>query len=108
MVLMKKYQYLVKQWMLAIPSGPVHSFAADQQLGSKHPYLISPPPVRALDFSLALLSCGPVFPGYEESITSLVDMTYKLVHERLKGDACVTWAIAQRSNLPMKITLCVE
>ena len=105
---MKKRQYLVNQWMLAIPSGPVRSFAADQQPGSKFPYLISLSPVRALDFNLGLLSCGPVLAGYEESITSLVDMTHKLVHERLKGDACVTWAIAQRSNLPMKIALCVE
>jgi hypothetical protein len=46
--------------------------------------------------------------GYEESIAILVDMTRKLVHERLKGDAWVTWAIAQRANLPMKIEACVD
>lgn len=54
------------------------------------------------------LTCGPVSGGYEESITSLVNTTRNIVHERLKGDAWVTWAIAQRASLPMKIEACVE
>ncbi|KAF8432208.1 hypothetical protein L210DRAFT_3558661, partial [Boletus edulis BED1] len=49
-----------------------------------------------------------VFQGYEGTIATLVDMTRNIVEERLKGDAWVTWAIAQRANLPMKIEACVD
>ncbi|KAF8432216.1 hypothetical protein L210DRAFT_3487120 [Boletus edulis BED1] len=49
-----------------------------------------------------------VSPGYEGTIATLVDMTRTIVEERLKGDAWVTWAIAQRANLPMKIEACVD
>lgn len=51
---------------------------------------------------------GSVTRNYEESIAGLVDTTRRIVNERLKGDAWVTWAIAQRANLPVKIAACVE
>jgi len=46
--------------------------------------------------------------NYEEPIANLIDMTRRIVHERLKGDAWVTWVIAQRANLPVKIAACVD
>ncbi|KAI9464867.1 hypothetical protein HD554DRAFT_2174933 [Boletus coccyginus] len=68
--------------------------------------------VRSLDNSTAGLKIPTppyiVSQGYQESIASLVDMTRKIVHERLKGDAWVTWAIAQRASLPVKIEACVD
>lgn len=58
-------------------------------------------------YRLSLMCCS-VSKGHEESIAKLVGMTHGLVHDRLKGDAWVTWAIAQRANLPMKIEACIE
>ncbi|KAF8552617.1 hypothetical protein OG21DRAFT_103128 [Imleria badia] len=46
--------------------------------------------------------------GYEETIVNLVNTTRNIVHERVKGDAWVTWAIAQRASLPVKIEACVD
>ncbi|KAI9571840.1 hypothetical protein HD554DRAFT_2299923 [Boletus coccyginus] len=71
--------------------------------------------IRSLDKSTAGLKIPTppymgisVRQGYDETIASLVDMTRKIVHERLKGDAWVTWAIAQRASLPVKIEACVD
>lgn len=58
-----------------------------------------------LDLALIYSS---VSESYEESIAGLVDVTRKIVHERLQGDAWIIWAIAQRANLPAKIAACVE
>ena len=49
--------------------------------------------------------CDPVREGYEDSITSLVDMTRKIVTWSVQGDAL---AIAQRTNLLMKIRVSVK
>ena len=48
-----------------------------------------------------------VRPGHQEDISDLVQVTRDIVKERVKGDAWVLWAIAQRKNLPLKIEACV-
>jgi hypothetical protein len=48
-----------------------------------------------------------VRPGHKEDISDLVQVTRDIVKERVKGDAWVLWAIAQRKNLPLKIEACV-
>lgn len=45
--------------------------------------------------------------GYEHNIPSLVNLTRDLVEDRLKGDAWIIWAIAQRANVPLKIEACI-
>jgi hypothetical protein len=47
-----------------------------------------------------------VRPGWED-VSDLVQVTRDIVKERVKGDAWVLWAIAQRKNLPLKIEACV-
>ncbi len=44
-----------------------------------------------------------VRPGHQEDVSSLVKVTRDIVKERVKGDAWVLWAIAQRASLPVKI-----
>jgi len=43
--------------------------------------------------------------GYQDasSMSSLVEITTKVAKDRVKGDAWVLWAMAQRKNLPSKI-----
>ena len=57
------------------------------------------------------LQYGPdsllVRPGHQEDIAELVTVTRDVVLERVKGDAWVLWAIAQRQNLPVKIDACI-
>ena len=48
-----------------------------------------------------------VRPGYEADVSSLVQVTHDLVYDKLKLDAWVVWAIAQRAMLPVKIEACV-
>ncbi|KAH9058916.1 hypothetical protein EDB83DRAFT_1011096 [Lactarius deliciosus] len=48
-----------------------------------------------------------VRPGHQEDVSSLVKVTRDVVKERVKGDAWVLWAIAQRASLPVKIDACV-
>jgi len=48
-----------------------------------------------------------VRPGYQEDVSSLVGVTRDIVQERLKEDAWIMWAIAQRASLPVKIEACV-
>ena len=48
-----------------------------------------------------------VRPGHQEDIAELVTVTRDVVLERVKGDAWVLWAIAQRQNLPVKIDACI-
>ncbi len=48
-----------------------------------------------------------VRPGYQEDVSALVEVTRDIVKERLKGDAWIMWAIAQRASLPVKIEACV-
>ncbi|KAJ7913607.1 hypothetical protein B0H13DRAFT_1873732 [Mycena leptocephala] len=45
--------------------------------------------------------------GYDDNILTLVDLTRQIVEERLKGDAWIMWAIAQKASLPLKIDACV-
>ncbi len=49
-----------------------------------------------------------VRPGHKEDVSSLVKVTRDIVKERVKGDAWVLWAIAQRASLPVKIDACVS
>lgn len=56
---------------------------------------------------LSGLDRSPVRPGYKEDISSLVEVTRDIVKERLKGDAWIMWAIAQRASLPVKIEACI-
>ncbi|KAF8269756.1 CHAT domain-containing protein [Lactarius quietus] len=44
-----------------------------------------------------------VRPGHQEDISELVTITRDIVMERVKGDAWVLWAIAQRASLPVRI-----
>ena len=48
----------------------------------------------SIDYSL-------VRPGYQEGVSTLVENTRDIVKQRLKGDAWITWAIAQRPSLMM-------
>jgi PDZ domain-containing secreted protein len=48
-----------------------------------------------------------VRPGHREDISELVKVTRDIVKERVKGDAWMLWAIAQRASLPLKIEACV-
>ena len=48
-----------------------------------------------------------VRPGYQEDVSALVEVTRDIVKERLKGDAWIMWAIAQRASLPVKIEACI-
>ncbi|KAJ6562959.1 hypothetical protein B0H10DRAFT_2364365 [Mycena sp. CBHHK59/15] len=45
--------------------------------------------------------------GYDDNIPSLVDLTRKIVEQRLEGDAWIVWAVAQRASIPLKIDACV-
>jgi hypothetical protein len=47
-----------------------------------------------------------VYQGYDADISSLVEVTCDVVQEKLKGDAWVMWAIAQRASLSVKIEAC--
>jgi hypothetical protein len=40
-------------------------------------------------------------------MSSLVGVTRDVVQEKLKGDAWVMWAIAQRASLQVKVDACV-
>jgi len=48
-----------------------------------------------------------VRPGYQEDVSALVEVTRDIVKERLREDAWIMWAIAQRASLPVKIEACV-
>jgi GTPase SAR1 family protein len=48
-----------------------------------------------------------VRPGYKEDVSALVEVTQDIVKERLKEDAWIMWAIAQRASLPVKIEACI-
>ncbi|KAH9168574.1 hypothetical protein EDB89DRAFT_2231792 [Lactarius sanguifluus] len=48
-----------------------------------------------------------VRPHHQEDVSSLVKVTRDVVKERVKGDAWVLWAIAQRASLPVRIDACV-
>ncbi|KAJ7433245.1 hypothetical protein B0H11DRAFT_2259597 [Mycena galericulata] len=45
--------------------------------------------------------------GYDDNILILVDLTRQIMEERLKGDAWIMWAIAQKASLPLKLDACV-
>ena len=45
--------------------------------------------------------------GFKEDVSALVEVTRDIVKERLKGDAWIMWAIAQRASLPVKIEACI-
>ncbi|KAJ7668875.1 hypothetical protein B0H17DRAFT_1087324 [Mycena rosella] len=45
--------------------------------------------------------------NYTDNISELVKMTRETVEERLKGDAWIMWAVAQRASVPLKIDACV-
>jgi hypothetical protein len=65
--------------------------------------MFSRPSISPISIDLSLVE-----PGYEASISSLVEATRDVVQEQLKGDAWVAWAIAQHANLPLKIQTCIE
>ena len=58
-------------------------------------------------YNLSGLDRSLVRPGYKEDVSALVEVTRDIVKERLKGDAWIMWAIAQRASLPVKIDACV-
>jgi len=58
-------------------------------------------------YYLSSLDRSLVRPGYQEDVSALVEVTRDSVKERLKGDAWIMWAIAQRASLPVKIDACV-
>ncbi|KAJ6478701.1 hypothetical protein DFH09DRAFT_1215295 [Mycena vulgaris] len=41
--------------------------------------------------------------GYNDNILKLIDLTRNTVEERMKGDAWIMWAIAQKASVPLKI-----
>ena len=49
-----------------------------------------------------------VDPGYEGDLSSLAAITRDVVQDKLKNDAWLMWAIAQRVSLPVKIDACIE
>ena len=49
----------------------------------------------------------PVRRGYQESVSTLVEGTRDVVRERLRGDAWIMWAIAQRASPSVKLDACV-
>jgi hypothetical protein len=59
-------------------------------------------------YYLSHLDRSLVRPRYKEDISALVEVTRDIVKERLKGDAWIMWAIAQRASLPVKIEACVS
>jgi hypothetical protein len=58
-------------------------------------------------YYLSGLDRSLVRPGYQDDVSALVEVTRDMVKERLKGDAWIMWAIAQRASLPVKIEACV-
>ncbi|KAJ6534529.1 hypothetical protein DFH09DRAFT_122306 [Mycena vulgaris] len=46
--------------------------------------------------------------GYNDNILKLIDLTRNTVEERMKGDAWIMWAIAQKASVPLKIEACVS
>ena len=49
-----------------------------------------------------------VDPGYERDLSNLASITRNVVQDKLKNDAWLMWAIAQRVSLPVKIDACIE
>ncbi|KAF7338928.1 hypothetical protein MVEN_01968800 [Mycena venus] len=49
-----------------------------------------------------------VRPKEEHNIIELIELTRQTVQERLRGDAWVVWAMAQRASLPLKVEACVS
>lgn len=49
-----------------------------------------------------------VDPGYEGNLSKLSVVTRDVVQDKLKNDAWLMWAIAQRVSLPVKINACIE
>jgi hypothetical protein len=56
---------------------------------------------------LSGINCSLVRPRHREGISELVRVTRDVVKEKVKGDAWMLWAIAQRASLPLKIEACV-
>lgn len=48
-----------------------------------------------------------VRPTYQGSVSALVEGTRDVVRERLRGDAWIMWAIAQRASPSVKLDACV-
>ncbi|KAJ7227748.1 hypothetical protein C8J57DRAFT_1584917 [Mycena rebaudengoi] len=46
--------------------------------------------------------------GYNDTILELVDLTRNIVESRLKGDAWIMWAIAQKASVPLKVDACIS
>ncbi|KAF8130885.1 hypothetical protein K438DRAFT_1740001 [Mycena galopus ATCC 62051] len=46
--------------------------------------------------------------GYSDNIVPLVNMTQKIVKDRLEGDAWIMWSVAQMVSIPLKIEACVD
>ncbi len=57
--------------------------------------------------ALSSVDCLLVRAGYHEIVSSLVESTRDVVRERLRGDAWIMWAIAQRASPSVKLDACV-
>jgi hypothetical protein len=64
--------------------------------------------VHFLIHTLFGIDLSLVRPGYEASISSLVEVTRDVVQEKLKSDVLVRWVIAQRASLQVKIEACAR
>ncbi|KAI9447824.1 hypothetical protein H4582DRAFT_2068411 [Lactarius indigo] len=63
--------------------------------------------MKHLGIPMPRIATVSVRPGRQEDVSSLVKVTQDIVKERVKGDAWVMWAIAQRASLPLKIDTCL-
>jgi hypothetical protein len=63
--------------------------------------------MKRLQIPMPSYAAASVRPGHREDVSDLVQKTRDIVKERVKGDAWVLWAIAQRKHLPLKIDACV-
>ncbi|KAF5348284.1 hypothetical protein D9756_010481 [Leucocoprinus leucothites] len=64
--------------------------------------------VQSLQHTMKRLNIPmPDYVKVSEDVSALVEVTRDIVKERLKGDAWIMRAIAQRASLPVKIEACI-
>ncbi|KAJ7789512.1 hypothetical protein B0H14DRAFT_239791 [Mycena olivaceomarginata] len=61
-----------------------------------------------LDIAMPQYKHVSVRKKFDRNIVPLVQMTKEIVQERLKGDAWIIWAVAQRASVPLKVEACIE
>jgi len=64
--------------------------------------------MNKLNVTMPPYSKVSVDPGYEGDLSNLAAITRDVVQDKLKNDAWLMWAIAQRVSLPVKIEACVD